>query len=159
MMTYSLTWAIKESLVSYVSSLEDGEILASDGAEFSANTFTFAGAEPSDFDVQSLSGTLAFAGSISLSGHDGMMRVKLARPQLRLTDGRGELLIHSPYSAGDHPEVFAMVSYAESESDLSFHVRLAPAGAMLLGGQYPPGTEIASLHIHVVEGLRHNDDK
>ena len=70
-----LTWGIKSSLRAYVRGMPDGRVEVSDGAEEVASGFSFPGH------------ALRFTGAVTLTGHNGMMRVRIADPALVESDG------------------------------------------------------------------------
>ncbi len=147
----TLTWAVKESLVRYVSGLEDGEIQTTSPAERFGNVFQFQlDEEASDFSETNNSGTLQFRGSLILTGHWGSMRVELTDPKL-VTDG-GALEVQTrtinPIS-GDRFETIArgtLVSDSDSAESLG-KVTLTAAGRMIFGEQYQVGQELSDLYI------------
>ena len=83
----ALVWGVKASLLDYVRGMPDGAV-AVDGAIESADGFTFPSAAGPD------DGILRFGGSVTLTGHSGMMRVVIADPWVAV-DAR-ELSIADP---------------------------------------------------------------
>ena len=82
----TITWGFKESFRSYISgSIANGEWTVADGATYEVPNFGWAdgtGAyEPSDS-----TGELAFAGSITFTGHGGVLNTTVANPTVRFLD-------------------------------------------------------------------------
>lgn len=141
-----LCWAFQRSFVDYVARLPDGRIAAADGAEILGDgTFAFPAVEAADEtpgeatasrgSATSTHGIRRFAGSISFTGHHGMMAVTISAPAL-LPDtepGGAELLmIDDPFEPGQR---MALATVAPS----SAAPRLTEQGADLFLGTYPQG--------------------
>jgi hypothetical protein len=82
----TMTWGFKESFRSYISgTIANGEWTVADGASYSTPNFSWAhGAGELTRDT----GVVAFTGSITFSGHGGILNTTVANPQLRF-DGSG----------------------------------------------------------------------
>ncbi len=147
MVNFTLEWGIKDSLIAYVKGLSDGVISMNDVTNGEGKPFIFDGVAEPGFDAQKNEGTLAFSGSVNLSGHDGMMQISIVNPLVELSGSTGMLLLSSPSSRTR----FALLSQTtSSENSLEFDVRLTNLGSVFLGGQYPAGTYLSPLRIERV---------
>lgn len=149
-----LTWAVKESLLSYIGDLEDGVLVGSDGATFTGERFSFEVAdaptgEGSGFDDTSLTGTLCFRGTATLRGHDGMLNVVLSDPCVVLENGAGEIRVAYPGAKDGRQLDIAKLTASREGDDIVADAHLTMTGVNVLGPQYLPGTKIAPVRIHV----------
>lgn len=127
-----LTWGIKSSLLSYVRGMPDGRVELSDGAEETASGFAFPGDRT------------RFRGAVTLTGHNGMMRVRIGDPALVQRDGRWTLEIADP----DDPTarlVFAVLG--EFDGSVGRDVSLTDDGADLFFGPYRAGTPLDDIAV------------
>lgn len=137
-----LCWAFQRSFVDYVARLPDGRIAAADGAEILGDgSFAFPAVEVYDGSAESAEtaeagpGARCFAGSISFTGHHGMMAVTISAPALlpgAQIDGPELLMIDDPFEPGQR---MALATVAPS----SAAPRLTEQGADLFLGTYPQG--------------------
>lgn len=121
----TLVWGIKASLLRYVRGMPDGVVATDGGATESPLGFTFPGE------------TLRFSGSVTLTGHDGMMRVVLADPAVVETADGWMLEIADP----DDPAArlpFATVGAFDGIDGTG--LALTAGGADLFFGPYEQGT-------------------
>ncbi|MCU1439354.1 MAG: hypothetical protein JWP85_351 [Rhodoglobus sp.] len=82
----TMTWGFKESFRSYISgTIANGEWTVADGATYSTPDFGWTGGAGLLPDG---TGAIAFTGSITFTGHDGILNTTVANPQLRF-DGSG----------------------------------------------------------------------
>jgi Htaa. len=134
----ALEWGIKKSLIGYVRGMDDGRILVGDGATASDDgVFVFPGDDE-----------LRFRGSVTLLGHDGMMRVVVQDPWIERDGGRWMLSIADP----DDPARLAFVTIEALgvDEDGVRHgtgVALTSDGADLFFGPYVEGTAFDDLVI------------
>ena len=78
-----LTWGFKESFRSYISgSIAHGEWTVADGATYETPKFGWAGATGA-YDAQTSTGQVDFTGSITFTGHDGVLNTTVANPSIR----------------------------------------------------------------------------
>jgi len=148
-----LTWAVKESLLSYIGDLEDGELTGSDGATFAGEHFSFlladaTSGEGSGFDNATLTGTLCFRGTATLSGHDGMLNIVLTDPCVVLENGAGEIRVAYPGANDGRQLDIATLTASREGNDIVADAHLTMTGVNVLGPQYLPGTKIAPVRIH-----------
>ena len=95
--TSGLSWGIKRSFVNYVSGLDDGEFVGTSGATIDdEHVAYFPQVATSDFDARTVTGSIAFEGSVSISGHFGMMSLMLVAPRIELNGDVAELTIADP---------------------------------------------------------------
>ena len=89
----ALTWGFKESFRSYISgSIANGEWTVADGATYAVPNFGFSGGT-GGYDPETAEGLLAFAGSISFTGHGGLLNTTVSNPQLQLIDETSATLL------------------------------------------------------------------
>ena len=149
MNTSTLNWAIKDSLVAYISDLDDGELNASAGATRTDGGFAFEGVSDTDFDRSTLTGTLAFRGTVALRGHDGMLNIVVTDPCVVLDNGTGEVLVAQPGASDGRQLGIAKLGASLEGDTLTCTAHLTVTGVNVLGPQYMPGAEIASLRIQL----------
>jgi len=81
-----LTWGFKESFRSYISgAIANGEWTVADGATYETPSFGWTAATGS-YDPASASGLIGFVGSITFTGHGGILNTTVANPQVRFDD-------------------------------------------------------------------------
>nr|WP_246865366.1 HtaA domain-containing protein [Cryobacterium sp. BB307] len=87
-----LEWGFKESFRSYISStIASGDWSVADGARYETPIFYWSGGD-GDFDGRTMTGTVSFTGSITFTGHDGILNTTVANPAIRF-DGREAVLL------------------------------------------------------------------
>ncbi len=131
-----LVWGIKQSLLAYVRGMPDGEALVEDGA-----TLTHEGGL-----LFSRYGDLSFRGTVTLVGHNGMMRVVLRDPQIE-RDGESWILSIADPDESDGRLRFATVGSFDINSGRGTRVALTADGADLFFGPYIEGTPLDDLVI------------
>ena len=131
----ALVWGVKASLLDYVRGMPDGAVEL-DGPRESPDGFVFAAADgPED-------GIRRFKGSVTLTGHSGMMRVVIADPWIAVRPG--ELSIADPDTPGVRLP-FARMEALEADAGGVLHARgttLTADGADLFFGPYREGTPL-----------------
>jgi hypothetical protein len=86
-----LTWGFKESFRSYISStIANGEWTVADGASYETPDFGWTSGTGSYADAV---GELNFAGSITFTGHGGILHTTVANPTIRLDGDTGLLYL------------------------------------------------------------------
>lgn len=155
-----LTWGIKRSFVKYLSYLPDAAVSAADGADIVNGSFFNFAPDGGDFDPSTGLGTLQFKGDVRLSGHGGMMRVRLLNPWVTVTGAGAELGVSghasdTPSRIPTIPPVLAELSAGTpllTEGRLlwlDLTTRLSADGTGVFNDQYPLGQEMDPLFIHV----------
>ena len=131
-----LHWPIKRSFIRYVARMDDGQILGGHGVRMiDARTFVFV-PEPSDDP-----GVLTFRGEVRLQAHGGALAVRIAHPQVDLSDDRAVLIVENPEGSGPPvrlvtfvatagPAVAGLVRWTGTD------VRLTVEALPLFGGYY-----------------------
>lgn len=148
----ALEWGIKRSLVQYVIGMPDGSASVLPPARVAREGFRFPAADPARTTDPRAAGvsdrTLRFAGTVTLSGHSGMLRLVFEDPWLVPGAGRGqawELTIADPYEPGSRL-TFAAIERLELDAaggGAANGTRLTAAGADLFAsGPYADGTEL-----------------
>ncbi len=149
MTSFTLDWPVKDSLISYMQTLEDGSVVAIDPAVRSETSFIFAADDQaSNFDPATNTGTLQFQGTAQFSGYGGMMNIIIKNPLLELNGETGVLLI----AVGGllSPETLlplAQLSIVPGSSPLQATVNLTAEGRTVLGEQYSVGQELSPLTV------------
>lgn len=125
----ALLWGVKASLLSYVRGMSDGEIEATGGASAAGEGFRFPASDR----------RASFTGSVTLTGHSGMMRVVLADPAIVETDAGWILEIADPDDAGTR---LAFATIARFDGHRAEGTTLTADGADLFFGPYRDGTPL-----------------
>jgi len=123
-----LRWGVKASLIGYVRGMADGVVETAGGAEAVDGAFRF----PRDEG-------LAFRGSVTLTGHGGMMRVTVADPSIVETPAGWVLEIADP----DDPSArLPFATIAAFDGERAAGTALTQDGADLFFGPYERGTAL-----------------
>ncbi|RZT66691.1 HtaA domain-containing protein [Leucobacter luti] len=148
-----LRWGVKASLIAYVSGMSDGHVAATPPATVSDDGFAF----PSDPAVagESAPAPLHFRGTVTLSGHSGMLRLVFADPAITGANGGWTLTIADPHEPGARlpfASIAALVAGAD-ETLRGTGLRLTEAGAdLFFSGPYTAGTELDDFEIRPERG-------
>lgn len=127
----ALLWPIKRSLVAYVQSMSDGRIALDDVVATTEGFYFPLRGRTHD--------ELLFAGSVTFSGHHGMMRVLIAEPRLFRTTQGWALSITDP----DVPSVVLTFGRIAAFDDRhATGITLTQDGADLFFGPYREGTAL-----------------
>ena len=150
MSTSGMQWSVKDSLVAYISGLEDGKLEALEPATRTESGFSFALNEvASDFNVDFQSGVLQFQGTAHFTGHWGMMNITIKDPRIEMTLGQGLLSIAQGGILSPEVHVpFAQVNVVPGSQPLKFTTRLTAEGRGVLGEQYTVGQELSPLTLN-----------
>ncbi len=141
-------WPIKESLIGYMSSLGDGEIIVSAPAERTSNAFTFVADDATHFDNATYTGSLACSGTVRFTAYGGTMNIEINNPQLELSNGVGMLLIQRG-GLLTPVELVEVAQLNRVSGTNQFQVFLTESGRGILGQQYQAGQELSPLNITV----------
>lgn len=155
-----LTWGIKRSFVKYLSYLPDAAVSAAAGADIVDGSFFNFAPDGGDFDPSTGLGTLQFKGDVRLSGHGGMMRVRLLNPRVTVTATGTELGVSDHVSDRPARIPTALPVLAELSGGtplltegrllwLDLMTRLSADGTGVFNDQYPLGQEMDPLFIHI----------
>lgn len=110
-----LTWGFKESFRAYIDgSIANGEWTVADGATYETPSFSWSNGSGS-LDAPSLTGDVAFSGSVRFTGHGDILDTTIANPVIRFDSvDRATLLldVSGPTMAGD-PFSATAVPFAE----------------------------------------------
>jgi len=145
----SLTWGIKESLLRYIESLDDGDISVVMPASRAGDEFTFPlGETETDFDRASETGTLQFLGAVALTAYAGELAIRLSDPRLELAEGKGFLKVRQQSFFSDEPFLtLGSVTPLEAEGCLSFAFTLGAGGQSVFGPQYSVGQKLSPITV------------
>ena len=149
---HALEWGIKQSLVDYVLGMHDGSVTVTDPASEIGAGYRFP---PESAQQASEDGTLRFAGTVTLSGHGGLLKIVVADPWLvpvtsavagsagtGSAEDRWSLTIVDPYEPGSRL-VFASIDGLGFETGAAHGTRLTADGAdLFFSGPYTEGTEL-----------------
>ncbi len=162
----ALTWGFKESFRSYISgSIANGEWTTADGATYSTPDFSWTSGVGA-FDMDRTEGLLGFTGSITFTGHGGILNTTVANPQLRFDDADTATLlldVSGTTQAGDEVSQagveFATIDLSAAAkavdgSNVSFSAApavLLEAGAKAFG-TYQAGEELDPISVTFTTG-------
>lgn len=163
----TLTWGIKESFRSYISSsIANGEWKASAGASYRTPDFTFSKGHGS-YDSATGKGSVSFDGTVLFTGHEGVLNLTFANPTVEFdgtggarllldaksNDQQGELAIDekqvpvgkvdaAPDASGDGTQLSALELQ-------NAKVTLTAEGAKAFAGFYPTGDALDPITLSV----------
>ncbi|WP_040166096.1 HtaA domain-containing protein [Microbacterium gorillae] len=136
-----IDWPVKSSFRRYVEALPDGAIEAAGGAVRQNETFLWPGSTHSgDSGIR-----VSAMGTVTLSGHGGLLMVVLDRPLVVVEGGEGLLSIEYPW-AGDHEMPRTTIAHLAASGDEPdvYAVSLTEDGAELFNS-YDAGAQMAPL--------------
>ena len=114
----SLTWGFKESFRSYISGvIARGEWTTANGASYATPDFSWSTGTGA-VNKTRVDGRVIFDGSITFTGHGGILNTTVANPVIQLSGGTGELLLDVTGTTQDGDVVDAP-SVAFARLDLS----------------------------------------
>lgn len=149
MSPFDLHWSVKDSLIAYISGLEDGTVEALEPATRTDAGFSFVLNGPaSDFNPETHTGVLQFLGTAHFTGHWGMMNITIKDPRIELTSGHGILSIAQGGILS--PEVhlpFVNLNVVPGSHPLMLTAALTPEGRGVMGEQYSVGQELSTLSL------------
>ncbi|MHA7134775.1 HtaA domain-containing protein [Oerskovia turbata] len=153
----SLQWGVKESFRSYITgSIAKGGVVASGGASIKGESFDFQQVGGS-WQPGSLLGSAEYGGTVTFSGHDGLLNLTLTRPTVEITSaGRGVLVVDVRSANLDGTTFDAQrVPFADlalgngdilqgdgSIAYVNVATTLTAAGSQAFSGFYPAGTAL-----------------
>lgn len=147
--THCLRWGIKSSFLGYVGRMPDGKAYLGGGAAANERNELF-------FPLTSAeNGTFAFGGTVTFTGHFGMLYVQVAEPAIVVRDGEAEMTVADPESKdGKRVRLVTFALTGPSVEDdverwAATEVVLAPEGVELFGEVYQAGEQFEPLTITV----------
>lgn len=88
-----LVWGFKDTFRSYISgAIAHGEWTTAGGAAYATPSFSWSSGEGT-YDGRSGEGLVGFRGSITFTGHDGILNTTVADPHLRFDGGSAAVLL------------------------------------------------------------------
>ena len=145
-----LHWSVKDSLIAYISRLEDGVVEALEPATRTESGFTFVLNEvASDFNAETHTGVLQFLGTAHFTGHWGMMNITIKDPRIELTSGHGVLsIVQGGILTPEAHVPFVNVNVVPGSHPLMLTTALTTDGRGVMGEQYTVGQELSPLTVN-----------
>jgi hypothetical protein len=149
MSSFDLHWSVKDSLIAYISGLEDGTLEALEPATKTDSGFSFTLNDvASDFNVETHTGVLQFLGTAHFTGHWGMMNITIKDPRVELTSGHGVLSIAQGGILSPEAHVpFVNLNVIPGSHPLMLTAALTTEGRGVMGEQYSVGQELSPLSL------------
>ena len=89
----SIMWGFKESFRAYISgTIANGEWTVADGATYETPAFGWSGGEGT-LDPETAEGLVSFLGSVTFTGHGGILNTTVSNPQLQFIDDSAAILL------------------------------------------------------------------
>ena len=147
MSSFDLHWSVKDSLIAYISGLEDGTVEALEPATKTDSGFSFTLNDvASDFNAETHTGVLQFLGTAHFTGHWGMMNINIKDPRVELTSGHGVLSIAQGGILSPEAHVpFVNLNVIPGSHPLMLTAALTAEGRGVMGEQYSVGQELSPL--------------
>ncbi len=160
----TLSWGFKSTFVNYVSRLSDGSITTS-GVSKSGNNFAWGGGS-GKYNQDTNKGLVSLGGTVTFSGHGGVMSSKFSGMRVQFLGGNSAALIANVVANDMNGKPTTMngvqiatISLAGKKSTSgntvtwsNAGVTLTSAGAKAFGGFYQAGESLDSLTISVPLG-------
>jgi hypothetical protein len=151
----SLTWSIKESLLTYLRDMPDAVVAGSRASDAADAPFVFAEAPDSTPERP------RYLGNIRIRAHDGLMNVDISDPAVVPEKGGWVLVFRTATGAELRFARLADLDENESEGLLtrrSSDVALLIDATPLFGGNYAPYTRLAAVVFSATAARRTNAD-
>ena len=88
----SISWGFKESFRAYIDgSIANGSWQVSDGADYETPLFAWSGGTGT-YDPATSTGLVSFTGTVTFTGHDGLLQTTIANPVIEFVDEDSALL-------------------------------------------------------------------
>ena len=142
-----LRWSIRASFFQYVAGLHDGRASVSDGASMTQDDPQVV-VFPADLD-HTTDSVLAFRGDLRMSGHGGLLFVRLANPRIELGEP-ATLTVDDPAiedGSGPRLPLVTLTLTTDGSGWSGADVRLHQAGVALFNHVYPAGADFDPLTI------------
>ncbi len=142
-------WSVKDSFLSYVSGMRDGDIAWDAGASVTNDGEFYFPLRAAHRATDAL--MLLFCGSVRFTAHHGLLSVSITNPRITIRDGAADLLLR----VGNSDERIAILKLPPRIEDgdvtmwLRSGVALADFGSELFGGSYAAGEPFAPLTLRV----------
>jgi len=152
-----LRWALKRSFLDYIARAPGGRGSLGDGATATELNEIVFKPDQRDLPAPAQDGTFrAFCGTVTFSGHFGMLLVRIANPWITIQEEHGELTVLDPFQReGDARlrlasfDIEGHVIAGGFEHWSASDVRLAPEACTLFNDVYLPGEPLEPLKIVV----------
>jgi len=141
-----LTWGVKESFRQYVEAA-GGSITTSDGATRNADgSFLFNAETEGDLAITSdgtVSGSQAFAGTVSFEAHGGMLKSTLSGLAIE-AGGDGLMLsaLEGPMNESRCKIAKLAHNHTDDDGNPHFSAEITLDGMFQIADNYPPGTAL-----------------
>jgi hypothetical protein len=130
--------ASSDHSVRYVAQLRDGGQSTSGGASFVLGSlFHFVQAGDSTYDPATGTGTLVFSGEVGLTGHFGMLAVRLSDPWVKIRGTEAALAVvdHRAHESGGRLDLATLRMTAPTVPETGVHVWPQVQTALTAAGQ------------------------
>lgn len=150
-----MLWGVKDSFLAYLARMEGSRISVGKGAGYEeSEEFSYPLASAADFDEESNTGALSFAGQVRFTGHFGMLDLPLSAP--RIDVGRRGASLTMRVGDGSEGEVVRVADLAWPAPSLApegwrvwsaIPAVLTEAAVELFNGAYRAGEPLAPLRV------------
>lgn len=145
----ALRWSIRASFLRYVAALPDARASVSEGAQLTQDDPQLV-VYPVDAEA-STPAVLAFRGDLRLSGHGGLLFVRLAGPRIELgADGSAVLSVDDPSTEDGSGPRLPLVTLTMTRTDAGWagsDVALTPEGVPVFNHVYEVGAPFDQLEV------------
>lgn len=133
-----LRWAVKTSLVEYITGLQDGAVEFDEGATWAGDGFVFPAERVVD---DGTSVEIQFAGRTAMAGHGGLLWLMVAHPRIELHQSGATITVLDTRDRGARLPLVKL-SHLEREAGgvLVAQTELRPEGTWMFEDRYPAGT-------------------
>lgn len=152
-----LRWALKRSFLDYIARTPGGRGSLSDGAVATELKEIVFGPDLGDRAASAQEGVFhAFRGTVTFTGHFGMLFVRISNPWVTIKAEQGELTIVDPFEQGGDARLRLATFIVDGhgiadgfEYWTAADVRLAPEASALFNDVYPADSPLEPLAIIV----------
>jgi hypothetical protein len=151
-----MLWAVRSTLLHYVSHLPDGHAAITEGASLIGTLLHFPYTGSNSIDEATGAAHLRFAGSVRLLGYFGLLNIPILHPWITINDtGSGQISLH--HAANGHSERITALQFASSTfhpdtATLDWDIdcsRPTPDGIALFGDSYSAEDEFDPIRIRI----------
>ncbi|WP_426717782.1 HtaA domain-containing protein [Corynebacterium auriscanis] len=155
-------WAVKESFQSYITgSIAKGK-WDLDGVSFSGGQFRFT-ANGGNVDTESKQGSINHGGSLHFTGHNGILDLTIANPEIQFNGGTGKLVADVRSSNVEREKrdfgrtalgelSFSSLDVSDNSVSGEANVSLTSDGSLAFAEFYEPGIQLAPISFNAELG-------